>query len=76
MKEVSLVFRNRCKPPSTILEEDASDMVPAQNPMDNPTYQVRYLGEVFVGSTGGVDKIEDGVSSIVYIQYGLVQRRV
>ena len=31
MKEVSLVFRNRCKPPSTILEEDASDMVPAQN---------------------------------------------
>jgi len=54
-------MRNRCKPPSTILEEDASDMVPAQNPMDNPTYQVRYLGEVFVGSTGGVDKIEDGV---------------
>ena len=36
-------------------------MVPAQNPMDNPTYRVRYLGEVFVGNTGGVDKIEEGV---------------
>jgi len=54
-------MRSRSKPPSTILEDDYSDMVPAQNPMDNPTYRVRYLGEVFVGSTGGVDKIEEGV---------------
>ena len=44
-------------------------MVPAQNPMDNPTYRVRYLGEVFVGSTGGVDKIEEGVSGDAYQMY-------
>jgi len=54
-------MRSRAKPPSTILEDDESDMVPAQNPMDNPTYRVRYLGEVFVGSSGGVDRIEEGV---------------
>ena len=53
--------RKSSKPPSAILEDDLSDSVPAQNPMDHPTYKVRYLGEVFVGNTGGVDKIEEGV---------------
>ena len=47
-------------------------MVPAQNPMDNPTYRVRYLGEVFVGSSGGVDKIEEGVSGWIKRLYALL----
>lgn len=54
-------MRSLPKPPSTILGDDLSDMVPAQNPLDNPNYRVWYVGEVFVGTTGGVDRIEEGV---------------
>lgn len=63
LKEEEQFRKTSKKPPSTILEDDDSDLVPAQNPLDNPTYKVAYLGEVPVGETGGVNRIEEGVGT-------------
>ncbi|PAA77360.1 hypothetical protein BOX15_Mlig008272g3 [Macrostomum lignano] len=47
------------------LDEDASDDIPAANPDMAPTYSVRYVGNLSMGSNGGVSSIEPGIERVL-----------
>ncbi|XP_071106513.1 uncharacterized protein [Haliotis cracherodii] len=52
-------------PAHALLPEDEKDEIPVHGPDGRAVYTVTYLGEVFLGTDGRVDRIEDAVVNII-----------